>query len=345
MRCLVRALAGAQPRWSDRLAIGGGPIVAVSVVSFDPAFFAPPNDASGDGLFSFPSGAHSRPFWGGGFRAGATYRITERLTAGFSFTSPVWFETWRFNARNEVGAPFQFSTQATLPMILSAGLAWCANDSIQLLADVRWLGRGGALEKVQETVEEAAEEAKREEPKPPAVGPPEPPTRVIVERDTSGGLWTLPGALAPWLAPLGGAALVAVLVPFMLYERQELRNRVIRALGYRRLTVTTRALDEAARRVSRYLLMQTVVNSTFGLLVAVGDRQPSDLKRLVLSHDPQQDLAAVRGPGHGTKGPDFLIAAIADARAGAVEADEVQLRRAPGVPDIGDLPAIRRYPG
>lgn len=138
------------------------------------------------------------------------------------------------------------------------------------IADVRWLGRGGALEKVQETVEEAAEEAKREEPKPPAVGPPEPPTRVIVERDTSGGLWTLPGALAPWLAPLGGAALVAVLVPFMLYERQELRNRVIRALGYRSLTVTTRALDEAARRVSRYLLMQTVVNSTFGLLVAVG---------------------------------------------------------------------------
>lgn len=136
------------------------------------------------------------------------------------------------------------------------------------IADVRWLQRGGALEKVQETVEEAAKEAEREEPV--AAPSPERPTPVVIERDTTGSIWVLPTTLAPWLAPLGGAALVAVLVPFMLYERQELRNRVIRALGYRSLTVTTRALDEAARRVSRYLLMQTIVNSTFGGLVAVG---------------------------------------------------------------------------
>lgn len=137
------------------------------------------------------------------------------------------------------------------------------------IADIRWLGRGGALEKVQETVEEAAKEAEAEQPLRTTPSRAR-PTPVVVERDTTGNIWTLPATLAPWLAPLGGAALVAVLVPFMLYERQELRNRVIRALGYRSLTVTTRALDEAARRVSRYLLMQTIVNSTFGALVAVG---------------------------------------------------------------------------
>ena len=136
------------------------------------------------------------------------------------------------------------------------------------IADVRWLGRGGALEKVQETVEGAAKEAEEEQPLP--LQPRQTPTPVVVKRDTTGSIWALPTALAPWLAPLGGAALVAVLVPFMLYERQELRNRVIRALGYQSLTVTTRALDEAARRVSRYLLMQTIVNSTFGGLVAIG---------------------------------------------------------------------------
>jgi predicted PurR-regulated permease PerM len=136
------------------------------------------------------------------------------------------------------------------------------------IADVRWLGRGGAIEKVQETVESAAREAEEDQPSPAPQRAR--PTPVVVERETTGTIWSLPAALAPWLAPLGGAALVAVLVPFMLYERQELRNRVIRALGYRSLTVTTRALDEAARRVSRYLLMQTIVNSTFGGLVAVG---------------------------------------------------------------------------
>lgn len=136
------------------------------------------------------------------------------------------------------------------------------------IADVRWLGRGGAIEKVQETVESAAKEAEAEQPSPAPKR--ERPTPVVIERETAGSIWALPAALAPWLAPLGGAALVVVLVPFMLYERQELRNRVIRALGYRSLTVTTRALDEAARRVSRYLLMQTIVNSTFGGLVALG---------------------------------------------------------------------------
>lgn len=147
-------------------------------------------------------------------------------------------------------------------------LPWYRVNIREKIADVRWFGRSGVLEKIQETVAEAAKEAEREEA--PRTPPRERPTRVVIERDASEGIWTLPAALAPWLAPLGGAALVVVLVPFMLYERQELRNRVIRALGYRSLTVTTRALDEAARRVSRYLLMQTIVNSTFGVLVAIG---------------------------------------------------------------------------
>jgi len=63
---------------------------------------------------------------------------------------------------------------------------------------------------------------------------------------------------------------VSVMTVFMLIERQELRARLIRLFGSGRLAVTTRALDEAATRVSRQLLMQTLVNVTYGLLTGVG---------------------------------------------------------------------------
>jgi hypothetical protein len=63
---------------------------------------------------------------------------------------------------------------------------------------------------------------------------------------------------------------VLVLVIFMLLERQELRDRLIRLIGYSRLTTTTRAMDDAGERLSRYLLMQTIINATFGLGIGVG---------------------------------------------------------------------------
>jgi long-chain fatty acid transport protein len=123
---------------TDRLAVGGGPMVDVSVVSFDPAFFGPTSQIRPEDPRQFPTGSHTRPFWGGGFRAGLTYRATDHLVAGFSYTSPQWFETWRFNARDANGNPFTFTTQFTLPTILSLGLAYDGLDRLLLAADVRW---------------------------------------------------------------------------------------------------------------------------------------------------------------------------------------------------------------
>ena len=63
---------------------------------------------------------------------------------------------------------------------------------------------------------------------------------------------------------------MTVLVIFMLLERLELRDRVILLIGYRRMTATTRALDEAGARISRYLLMQSIINGSFGVAVGLG---------------------------------------------------------------------------
>jgi predicted PurR-regulated permease PerM len=139
----------------------------------------------------------------------------------------------------------------------------------QKIADVRLLGRHTGLEDAQETVERAAGEAQqdvegRRAPKAKVTTP----TPVVIRGER--GLWNLPVVISPWLEPLGRAGLVAVLVPFMLLARQELRNRVVRLMGFGRLALTTRALDEANARVSRYLVTQTVINATFGALAAVG---------------------------------------------------------------------------
>ena len=72
------------------------------------------------------------------------------------------------------------------------------------------------------------------------------------------------------LGPLATAFVVLVFVIFILLGREDLRDRVLRLAGRSRLYLTTQALDDAARRVSRYLLMQFAVNAVYGSLVGLG---------------------------------------------------------------------------
>jgi predicted PurR-regulated permease PerM len=72
------------------------------------------------------------------------------------------------------------------------------------------------------------------------------------------------------LGPLGTAGLVIVFVIFMLLEREDLRDRLIRLISRGRYTVTTRAIDDAATRISRYILAQSLINGTYGLAVGLG---------------------------------------------------------------------------
>ncbi|HEV3099403.1 MAG TPA: AI-2E family transporter, partial [Candidatus Udaeobacter sp.] len=80
----------------------------------------------------------------------------------------------------------------------------------------------------------------------------------------------LQNAATGLLGPLGTAALVSLLVIFMLLKREDLRGRMIRLVGQGRISATTRALDDAGSRVARYLTMQLLVNVSFGLCVAFG---------------------------------------------------------------------------
>jgi predicted PurR-regulated permease PerM len=134
------------------------------------------------------------------------------------------------------------------------------------IADIRGASKGGALEKVQKTAEEVKKElAKNDE----AVKAQPKPREVVVQAEPSSTFWPVPLDIAPMLERLASSGLAIVLVIFMLIQREDLRNRLIRLVGYGRLTTTTRALEEASQRISRYLLMQSIINASFGITVGI----------------------------------------------------------------------------
>jgi hypothetical protein len=76
--------------------------------------------------------------------------------------------------------------------------------------------------------------------------------------------------LGTLLGPLGTAGIVIVFVIFMLIGREDLRDRIIRLVGEGQLNITTQALDDAATRISRYLVAQAIVNGSYGAAISLG---------------------------------------------------------------------------
>lgn len=96
------------------------------------------------------------------------------------------------------------------------------------------------------------------------------PMPVTVQEPPASPLETLEAFVSPLLNPLATAGVVIVLVIFMLIGREDLRDRFIGLVGTSRMNVTTQALDNAGVRISRYLLMQFLVNVTYGVPIGVG---------------------------------------------------------------------------
>ena len=132
------------------------------------------------------------------------------------------------------------------------------------IADVRGAGKGGSVEKLQETIEGIKTDlGQSREPTGTALRP-------VVVTSELGTVFPGFSWLGPIVGPVGTAGLVLALVIFMLLERRDLRDRLLLLFGHGQLTVTTKAFDEAGTRVSRQLLMQSVVNLFYGIVVGLG---------------------------------------------------------------------------
>jgi predicted PurR-regulated permease PerM len=74
----------------------------------------------------------------------------------------------------------------------------------------------------------------------------------------------------PALEVLTQTGLALVLLIFMLHRREDLRDRFLRLASQGRVTRTTKAVDDASGRISRFLMTQLLINATLGLTLALG---------------------------------------------------------------------------
>ncbi|RWH66295.1 MAG: AI-2E family transporter [Mesorhizobium sp.] len=146
---------------------------------------------------------------------------------------------------------------------------------INILTKVRALKEnglgGGIIARLGGVIERVGQEIDRQEPQLPsaAQAPKREPIPVeVVSHEKP--LEVLQNLIGPLLSPLGSAGLVVIVVIFMLMEREDLRDRFIRLVGYGDLHRTTQALQDAGKRVGQYLLMQLVVNIIYAVPITIG---------------------------------------------------------------------------
>jgi predicted PurR-regulated permease PerM len=127
-----------------------------------------------------------------------------------------------------------------------------------------------ATSPIQETAKEALKGPNRKagKLKSPGDAAGQPQSVLVVNSDSA------TAQLGPWVTTadtlfefLASAGLVAVLVIYVLINREDIRNRLLRLIGEGHMTRTTKALDDAAQGLSGYLLAQLMINASFGVVV------------------------------------------------------------------------------
>jgi predicted PurR-regulated permease PerM len=99
---------------------------------------------------------------------------------------------------------------------------------------------------------------------------PQAPVPVEVRQPDPGALESVRTLISPLVHPLATTGIIIIFVIFILLQREDLRNRLIRLAGSYDLQRTTAALDDAAGRLSRLFLTQLIVNGAFGVVIGTG---------------------------------------------------------------------------
>ena len=98
----------------------------------------------------------------------------------------------------------------------------------------------------------------------------DPAIPVVIRTPPASPLVVIENVGGPLVEPLANLTIIIIFVIFILLQKEDLRDRFIMLAGARDLQRTTLAIDDGAERLSRYLLLQTGVNTVFGLLVGFG---------------------------------------------------------------------------
>src|SRR6185437_15240361 len=152
-------------------------------------------------------------------------------------------------------------------VVFSVTVALGLIGGVAALVGSQLVGVAADLPRYQSTAQQPSSAPPTEEQNNPAK---EKPVPVEVHNPPPDPLTIAQGILRPVLHPLATAAIVFVVAIFILLQRDDLRDRLIRLLGTRDLHRTTLAMDDAAGRLSRYFLVQLGINVGFGVIISVG---------------------------------------------------------------------------
>jgi predicted PurR-regulated permease PerM len=152
------------------------------------------------------------------------------------------------------------------------------SEKIQYFRDTK-AGRG-TLERASDMLKDLGKELDKPKEAPsarpqssilsPNTAAPATPVPVEVRQPDPGALESLRALISPLIHPLATTGIIIIFVVFILLQREDLRNRLIRLAGSSDLQRTTAALDDAASRLSRLFLTQLILNGAFGVVIGLG---------------------------------------------------------------------------
>jgi len=122
----------------ENISVGFSPIVNRSSLEVNPFPAAPPDDANGDGFYTYPNGPRTSA-WGTGYAIGLMIRDFNNFNVGISYKSIQRFEDLNFSSTDEVGNPRSFSFNLDYPSILTAGFAYTGIDRLLLAFDIKYI--------------------------------------------------------------------------------------------------------------------------------------------------------------------------------------------------------------
>ena len=135
----------------------------------------------------------------------------------------------------------------------------------------------GTLERASQVLQELNSELNTPKRGAPARAPPTLPggpssdaIQVEIAQPNSSALRTLGAIITSLISPIATSGMVVIFVIFILAQRQDLRNRLVRLAGSRDIQRTTAAFDDAAERLSRLFLTQVALNAGVGLVMGAG---------------------------------------------------------------------------
>nr|WP_244817277.1 AI-2E family transporter [Caballeronia sp. Lep1P3] len=143
-------------------------------------------------------------------------------------------------------------------------------DSIQQMTVGRADAFLGRASRALKRLSPAREQEPRASEDNPAASPIDQPMPVEVHEPAPSPLELAQRFLSPVISPLETTGIVLVVAVFILLQREDLRDRLIRLFGSRDLHRATTAMDEAARRLSRYFLAQLGINMGVGIVISIG---------------------------------------------------------------------------